>query len=69
MKTIQPARKIILPMRLGTLPLTIPAAIKNPAHTRKRIQPQRWNFLSRFLFLTDIIVASGDLVIVRIISA
>ncbi len=66
MKTIHPARKIILPMRLGTLPLTIPAAIKNPAHTRKRIQPQRWNFFSR---LTDIIVASDDLAIVKIISA
>ena len=65
MKTTQAARKMTLPTRLMMLPLSTLEAMKKPAHTRKRIQPSRWNFLSRFLSSEDIVVSPHNPVIMK----
>ena len=54
MKTTQAARKMTLPTRPKMLPPSTLEAMKKPAHTRKRIQPERWNFFSQFLLSADI---------------
>jgi hypothetical protein len=64
MKTKQPTRKMILPIRYRMSPLTMPEAIKKPAHTRKRSQPQRWNLLPRIILL-DIAITSYLLIMKR----
>ena len=58
----------MLPARPKILaPLTF-EAMKKPAHTRKRVQPHRWNFFSRFLSSAGITIASHNLVIQRILK-
>ena len=65
MKTTQAMRKMMLPARPRMSPPLRAEAMKKPAHTRKRDQPQRWNLLSQFLLSADIAIASHNLVIIK----
>ena len=47
-------KKIMLPIRPRIFPSFTLEAIKKPAHIIKRIQPQRWNVISRFFSSTFI---------------
>ena len=59
----QPTKKIMLTAKLNMSWFSKLDAIKNPAHKRKRIHPQRWNFVSLFRSSDNISIASYSLVI------
>lgn len=64
-KTTQAMRKTMLPTKFKVLWSLIFEATKKPAHTRNRIQPQRWNFLSRFPSSPGIVLVSHDLATIK----